>query len=76
MKSLKLHQYYYYIFIYDYLAAKATKDLIQLQVDLGEEDDIKNDVLHEHIKDLQLILLAFLVEHSEVNPELVVSNVM
>ena len=73
---MKLHQYYCYIFIYDYLAAKATKELIQLQVDLGEEDDIKNDVLHDHIKDLQLILLAFLVEHSEVNPELVVSNVM
>jgi hypothetical protein len=42
-------------------------------VDLEEDDDIKNNVLQDHIQDLQLILLAFLVEHSDINPELVVS---
>jgi len=36
-----------------------------------EEEDVRTNVLTEHIKDLQLVLLAFLVEHSEVNPELV-----
>ena len=43
------------------------------QVDHEEDEDIKNNVLQDYIKDLQLVLLAFLVEHSEVNPELVVS---
>ena len=41
---------------------------------MEEEDCSKTSILLDHITELQLILLAFLVEHSDINPELVVSN--
>ena len=41
---------------------------------MEEEDSGKTSILLDHITELQLILLAFLVEHSDINPELVVSN--
>ena len=45
------------------------------QVEIEDDDNIKSNILSDHITELQLILLAFLVEHSDVNPELVVSDI-